>query len=51
MTKKSYNKSNFTFDRKLEEAQHYLEANGFDRSTKTLVQDMERCERKYILKE
>ena len=34
-------------NKKFRDAQAYLKANGFSRSTRTLFQDIERCEKKY----
>ena len=46
MTKTSSHKGQEKFDKKVKKAQAYLQANGFNSSTKTLFQDMERCKKK-----
>ncbi len=47
MTQKTSNAAKEKLDKKFKEAQAYLTANGFNRSIKTLFDDMERCQKKY----
>ena len=47
MNQTSSNTDQEKFDKKFQEAQSYLKANGFSRSIKTLFEDMERCKKKY----
>ena len=44
-------KSNFRkekINKRFNDAQLYLKANGFSRSIKTLFEDIERCEKKFL---
>ena len=45
MTQATSNTGKERFDKRFKDAQAYLKANGFNRSIKTLFEDMERCEK------
>ena len=47
MTKAISNTDKEKFDKKFKQTQSYLTTNGFNRSIKTLFEDMERCHKKY----
>ena len=47
MTQTTSNTDKEKLDKKFKEGQAYLTTNGFNRSIKTLFEDMERCQKKY----
>ena len=48
MTQATSNTGKERFDKRFKDAEAYLKANGFNRSIKTLFEDMDRCEKKYF---